>query len=114
MFLSSHVLDEVEALADRVGIVRQGHLVAVERVADLKERAVRTVEIRFASPVDASAFEDLPGVEQARVSDSVGHFVVAGSMDALVKAAAAFEVVTVTSGQPDLEDVFLAYYGQGR
>ena len=62
VFMSSHVLAEVQQAADRVAIVRDGRLAAVERVESLGRRAVRTVEIHFADPVDAADFESLPGV----------------------------------------------------
>ena len=113
VFLSSHVLDEVQAVADRVGIVRAGRLVAVEPVAELHAQAVREVEIRFAEAVPAEAFEGLEGVREAHVADGHGRFVVDGSADALVKAAARFDVVTISGREPDLEDVFLAFYTEG-
>jgi ABC-2 type transport system ATP-binding protein len=111
VFLSSHILDEVEAVADRVGIVRDGHLVAVETIDDLKARTAKTVEITFAEPVPEARFVGLPGVQQVEISGAYARFVVDGSMDALVKTAAQFEVVTVASREPDLEQIFLAYYG---
>jgi ABC-2 type transport system ATP-binding protein len=114
VFLSSHIMDEVEAVADRVGIVRDGNLVVTESIDELKAHTVRTVEIHFGHPVAADRFEGLPGVQEVHVDGTDGRFVVEGSMDALMKAAAELEVVTVTSREPDLEEVFLAYYRQER
>ena len=70
IFLSSHVLPEVERVCDRVGIVRNGTLVAVEHVGALKARALRRLEIHFATPVPAEAFAGLPGVRDVTVEDS--------------------------------------------
>lgn len=66
--MSSHVLAEVQRAADRVGIVRGGELVAVERVESLGKRAVRHVEIHFTEPVPAKDFVNLPGVGRLRVA----------------------------------------------
>lgn len=112
VFLSSHVLPEVERVCDRVGIIREGRLVAVEHVADLKAKAVRKIEIRFAEPVPASAFADVAGLSDVRVHDSVVRCSVTGEMDALVKAAARFHVERLVAEEPSLEDIFLSYYGE--
>ena len=111
VFLSSHVLPEVERLCHRVAIIREGGLVAVEEVAALKARALRFLEIHFARPVPPDAFQDLPGVQDVTIRDSVVRFRVAGSLDAVVKTAARYEVVNVVSEEPNLEEVFLTYYG---
>jgi ABC-2 type transport system ATP-binding protein len=113
VFLSSHDLPEVERVCDRVGIIRDGRLITVEDVGSLKARAVRMLEIRFASPVPADAFSGLPGVRDVEVHGDVVRCTVAGAMDPLVKAAARFEVVDVTSHEPSLEDIFLTFYGSG-
>ncbi len=113
IFLSSHVLPEVERVCDRVGIVRDGTLVAVEHVGALKARALRRLEIHFATPVPAEAFAGLPGVRDVTVEDSAVRCEVTGTVDAVIKAAAQFEVVNVVSHEPSLEEVFLAYYEGG-
>jgi ABC-2 type transport system ATP-binding protein len=113
VFLSSHILPEVERVCDRVGIIRSGKLVAVETVELLKSRAIRWLDIHFARPVPLERFSSVPGVRNISMHDSVLHCEVIGSLDACVKAAAQFEVVNVISHEPSLEDVFLAYYGEG-
>jgi ABC-2 type transport system ATP-binding protein len=112
VFLSSHDLSEVEALCDRVGIIRNGGLIAVEEVASLKARALRRLEIHFAAPVPAEAFARLPGVRDVEAVDSVVRCTVVGSLDALIKAASAHTVVNLISEEPSLEEIFLAYYGE--
>ena len=111
VFLSSHVLPEVERVCDRAGIIREGRLAAVETVEALKSRAVRRLEIHFARAVPAESFNTVPGVRDMEVRDSILTCTVIGSLDALVKAAARFEVVNIISHEPSLEEVFLTYYG---
>jgi ABC-2 type transport system ATP-binding protein len=113
VFLSSHILPEVEHICDRVGIIRQGELVMVERVDTLKARAVRHLELHFAKPVPREAFTSLAGVRDITVEDAVVRCAVTGTVDAVIKAAAQYEVVNVISHEPDLEEIFLAYYNGG-
>jgi ABC-2 type transport system ATP-binding protein len=110
IFMSSHVLSEVQQTADRVGIIREGRLVTVERVETLREQAVRKVEIHFEAPVSAGEFAALPGVGDLRVDGTVLRCRLAGRADALVKAAARHTVVDLLSEEPDLEELFFDYY----
>lgn len=110
VFMSSHVLAEVQQAADRVGIVRDGRLVAVERVESLGKRAVRRVEVHFDAPVPAAEFAGLPGVTGVEVAGPVLRCTVDGRLDPLVKAAARHTVVDLVSTEPDLEETFLSYY----
>jgi ABC-2 type transport system ATP-binding protein len=110
VFLSSHILPEVEKVCDRVGIIREGRLVAVETVSALKMLALRKLEIHFATPVPQEAFVGLPGVRDLRVEDNILYCTVTGLLNAVIKAAAQFEVVDLLSHEPSLEEVFLAYY----
>ena len=113
VFISSHQLPEVEHLCDRVGIIREGRLLAVESITALKERALRRLEIEFGGKVDPAAFANLPGVRDVSVKDGALSCTVMGSVDALVKAAARFEVRNLRSIETSLEEIFLAYYGAG-
>lgn len=112
VFLSSHLLPEVERVANRVGIIREGTIATVEDVASLKRRAVRRMEIQFGRAIDPSPFERLSAVRQVDQSDdgSTVMLVVEGSVDGVIKTAAAYEVHNIVSHDGDLEDVFLDYY----
>lgn len=110
VFMSSHVLAEVQSAADRVGIVRDGRLVTVERVESLGRRAVRRVEIHFEEVVPAEAFQRLPGVRDVVVEGPAVRCTVDGRLDPLVKAAARYTVIDMISEEPDLEQTFLSYY----
>ena len=113
VFLSSHNLPEVERVCDRVGIIREGRLIAVEEVSALKSRALRQLEIHFAAPVPESAFANVAGVSDLAVEQNVLRCSVKGTLDAVIKAASKFEVVNVVSHEPSLEEIFLAYYNRG-
>jgi len=110
IFFSSHNLPEVERVCDRVAIIREGRLVAVEGVSDLKAKALRRIEIQFDQPVSAASFEGLPGVQDVVIQDSRLVFTVQGSIDAIFKAAANHTVNNVVSYEPSLEEVFLTFY----
>jgi ABC-2 type transport system ATP-binding protein len=112
VFLSSHVLPEVEALADRVGIVRRGQLVDIATVDELRARARQRIELHVEGdgPTAAAMFDGVHGVVSSTADDRVVHLVVEGSVDAALKAAAHLTVARIVTLDTDLEDVFLAYY----
>jgi ABC-2 type transport system ATP-binding protein len=114
VFLSSHILPEVEKVCDRVGIIRQGKLVTVETIEMLKAHSVRKLEIHFAGAVPKEKFINLPGVRDITILDNLLSCKVVGSLDALVKVAAQFEVVNIISHEPTLEEIFLTYYNEGK
>ena len=113
VFLSSHVMPEVERLCHRVAIIREGRLIAVEDIGDLKARALRTLDIHFERPVPAEAFANLPSVKAVEAQGDVLRITVTGPVDAVVKAAARFEVVDLATNEPSLEEIFLTFYGRG-
>ena len=110
VFLSSHVLGEVERIADRVGIVREGRLVVVEGLEALKAKALRRLEIHFAGPVPSVEFAALPGVQDVVVEGGLLTCTTVGSVDRLLKAAARYEVTNLVTHEADLEELFLRYY----
>jgi beta-exotoxin I transport system ATP-binding protein len=110
VLLSSHVLSEVQRVAYRVAILRQGRLLTIEPMHEIEAKALRVVEIRFSEPVPAEAFANLPGIRDLEVDGDLLRASVAGSVDALIKAASRFTVVSIAGHEAELEDVFLAYY----
>jgi ABC-2 type transport system ATP-binding protein len=113
VFLSSHELDQVEHVADRIAIVREGRLIAVETMAGLRERSVRRVEIRLSGPPgEWQEIGTTPGVRDVTLDADGGvlRLTVEGSMDALVKRLAVLPIQTLTSEPPELEEIFLSYY----
>jgi ABC-2 type transport system ATP-binding protein len=110
VFMSSHVLSEVQQAADRVGIIRDGVMVAVEAVETLRRRAVRHVEIHFDEPVAPDAFVGLAGVTDVRTDGPVLRCLLAGRADPLVKMASRYAIDSIIVAEPDLEELFLTYY----
>jgi ABC-2 type transport system ATP-binding protein len=108
--LSSHELDEVERVCDRVGIVRAGRLIAVERIDELLGKARRTVTLELAEPGDLAELRSLPNVTDLQVQDGRASFKVSGDLDAAIKAIAHHHVLDMELTHPTLEEVFLTYY----
>lgn len=113
VFLSSHVLDEVEAVADTVAILRGGRLVALEDLDALRAKARRRLDITFAGEPPVEALRAVPGVDDVQVLDRTAHVVVVGTMQELMRVAAAHGIERITSHEADLEEIFLTYYGGG-
>jgi ABC-2 type transport system ATP-binding protein len=111
VFLSSHDLDEVERICDRVGIVRDGRLIAVEDVAAMRERAVRHVTVRFGTPA-AETLAGVPGVADVVRDGTTLRFRLHGEIDPVIKALARHRVEELEITRPTLEELFLAYYGR--
>ncbi len=112
IFLSSHVMSEVEATCDRVCIIREGSLVTLETVSDLTALNVWMVSIEFADIPPASLFEDLEGVNVSHADGSTVRLAANGehALDSVVKAASRHAVRRFESGHATLEDVFLQFY----
>lgn len=110
VFLSSHTLSEVERVTHRLAILRQGRLVVVDSLENLRKVAVQRLEIEFGAPVDTRELRALPGVTEAKADGSTVIVGFEGSADAVVKAAAAHEVQAIRPHEDDLEDIFLRYY----
>jgi ABC-2 type transport system ATP-binding protein len=113
VFLSSHILSEVERTADRVAIIREGRLVKVDTIEGLRDLAHHQVELRFSGPVPAEAFAHLPGVSDVAADDHVLRMRVSGPITPVVRAAGQYELLDFVSREPTLEETFLAQYGQG-
>ncbi|HLY29607.1 MAG TPA: ABC transporter ATP-binding protein [Ktedonobacterales bacterium] len=112
VFLSSHILSEVEQTCNRVGIIREGQLVRIGGVTELRDIKRHEITITFANAAPAEAFKGLDGVEQVETlaDGHTLHLMIQGGEDAIIKAAAQYSVVSLTSHEPSLEDIFLRYY----
>jgi ABC-2 type transport system ATP-binding protein len=108
VLLSSHILSEVEALCDRVGILREGRLVDEGTLADLRHLSAQTIEITFDGP--APALPALPGTDVVSAGTNSLHCEVTGSVGPLIAALAEHPVVALTSREPSLEEIFLHHY----
>jgi ABC-2 type transport system ATP-binding protein len=108
VFLSSHILSEVEAVCDRVGILREGRLVDEGTLAELRHLTAQTVEVRFEGP--ATSLPPLPGVSVSQAGANALRLEVSGDIGPVIKALADRNVVALTSREPSLEEIFLHHY----
>ena len=113
IFLSSHILSEVEKTCDRVAIIRDGRLAKVDRVEALRDLAHHQVELRFVGDVPLGAFAAIPGVSEVVAEDHILRLRVSGSIAPVVREAARYELLDFVSREPSLEETFLAQYGHG-
>jgi len=112
IFLSSHIIDEVDRTCDRVAIIREGKLVQVDRIEAIRQLAFHHVELLFRAPVPVDTFTELDGVTSVEADGASIRMRVSGPVGAVMAAAAPHGLVDVVSREPNLEDVFLAQYGQ--
>ena len=110
VFLSSHVLPEVQHVAGRVALVREGRLVEVASVDELRARAFARLEATFAQLPPASAFAHVAGARELDRHGQTILFALEGEADALVKSLGRYHVVSIDSHEADLEDIFLSLY----
>lgn len=111
VFFSSHIISEVQAVADRVAIIRDGLIVEVAETATLLHRSMRKVRIRFQQPTQADDLLKLPGVKLLSKDDGQSLLLeVEGDMDTLIKTLAKYPVNDFETERTSLEEIFLAYY----
>jgi ABC-2 type transport system ATP-binding protein len=111
VFLSSHTLSEVQRVADRVGIIRHGKLIALESVASLRSKGLRTVELFFDTSVDGSVFENVAGVSDVAVQNHHVTLSFSGQMETLLNVVTSnYTLVDISTQEADLEEIFLTYY----
>ncbi len=111
VLLSSHVLAEVERACDRVGVVRDGRLVTVQDVGEMRRQAFRHVRVRFDGPVAVEDLRAVPGVTDLTADGATVAFKAHGHLDPIVKAVAHHTVVDLEITEPTLEELFLGFYG---
>jgi ABC-2 type transport system ATP-binding protein len=111
VFLSSHIISEVERTCDRVAIIREGRIVRLDTVEAVRSLAAHEVELRFTAPVAAAPFEAIPGVRNLVEEGRTLRMLVAGPIAPVVRLAGQFDLVDFVSREPSLEEVFLSEYG---
>jgi beta-exotoxin I transport system ATP-binding protein len=110
-FMSSHILSEVERICQRVAVIRQGELVAIEEIERLRERAGQVVIVEFADGAAEQELRAIPGVQEVeRQKNGAYHLKLAGSIDPVIKALALHKIQRLAVEEAPLEDVFLRFY----
>jgi len=112
VFLSSHILSEVGEMAERVGLIRDGQLIAVERVVDLAQRSAHLIDISFASPPDPNFFSSLPGLRKSNVIGNQFHAEVTGDLNPVIALLSNVQITDLSIREPGLEEMFLTFYEQ--
>jgi len=111
VFFSSHIMSEVESVAQRVGIIRDGRIAEVADPKTLGKRSLNRVRVRFQKPVDSASLAQVKGVTVLSTDNATGvRLQVEGEVDSLIKALAQFPVSDFETERPSLEEAFLAYY----
>ncbi len=110
IFMSSHIMSEVEKVCHRIAVIRKGELVTVEEVETLREKAGQRVTVEFGDPVTEEELTRIPGVSMVKKSNEHYQFNVSGSMDPLIKALSRHEVIRLQVEEAPLEEVFLKFY----
>jgi len=110
IFMSSHIMSDVEKVCQRVAVIRQGEIVTIEEVEKLRQKAGQRVTVEFGDAVSADEVARMPGVSMVTSHNHAYHFNVGGSMDALIKALSCHEVLRLQAEEAPLEEVFLKFY----
>lgn len=111
IFFSSHTLSEVQKLCRRVGIIKEGRIIAVEDIESLRKKQLRIIQVEFSHPVGHDEI-DCPGVIALEAEHNILNFMFSGEMDSLVKALAGKEIKDLIVEEPTLEEIFMHYYGE--
>lgn len=109
VFLSSHILSEVEALCHRVAILRSGHLVEIGTLDEMRHLSSLSIEAEFSST--APDLSSVPGVHDIETDGNRVRFQVSGPVEPVLKRLSAVGVTQLLSREPSLEELFLAHYG---
>jgi ABC-2 type transport system ATP-binding protein len=114
IFMSSHIMSDVEKVCQRVAVIRQGEIVTIEEVEKLRQKAGQRVTVEFGDALTADEVARMPGVSMVTIHNHVYHFNVSGSMDALIKVLSRHEVLRLQAEEAPLEEVFLKFYEESQ
>jgi len=114
IFMSSHIMSDVEKVCQRVAVIRQGELVTVEKVETLRQKAGQRITVEFGDQVTAEDLARIPGVSNVGTTNGAYHFNIGGSMDLLIKTLSQHEVIRLQAEEAPLEEVFLKFYEESQ
>ncbi len=110
VLLSSHILGEIEDLCERVGIIKNGNIVASEQISDLKSKTIKKYEITFNNAPKTSEFKNVKNISKLEFQGNTITLNIKGSIDSLLKVISKFTVVNLRIIEPSLEEIFLTFY----
>lgn len=112
VFLSSHILPEVEHTCDRVAIIREGRLIKIDRVSSLKDIHQHDVEINFAGPASVEWFSNAAGVTRVTqgMDERTLQLNVQGQLTDIIQIAGQHHATNIDTHEPSLEEIFLRFY----
>lgn len=114
ILMSSHSFEEIEKTCDRVGIIREGDLVAVEDIHNLKEKRRKTYLITFDSPTAAKTFAQTDTYDKVTVNGPIAKLSILGNVSSLIRALSNYTILDLDTENSSLEDIFMQYYGESR
>lgn len=109
ILFSSHILSEVQRLCNRVAIIKDGKLIALEKISDLKDNTYKKFKIETATEVDAASFA-IPGVTEWKKDERTISFLFKGNINDVMRKIAELTLVNIWVEEPDLEEIFMHYY----
>jgi len=111
IFFSSHNISEVEKLCDQIGIIREGKLIAMEKISELKSKQIQIFEIEFSKILPQKKDFTFPNIENIEINNQILRFTVIGNPTNIIKKISEFEIKKLTTHEPSLEGIFMTYYG---
>ncbi|MFT4415935.1 ABC transporter ATP-binding protein [Fredinandcohnia humi] len=109
ILFSSHILSEVQRLCDRVAIIKDGKIVAVEKISVLKENNFKRFTIETATSINQHYFS-IPGVNDLELKEHTVRFLFKGDINTIMAKIANIEITNLLVDEPDLEEIFMHYY----
>ena len=110
VLLSSHILNEIEDLCEKVGIIKDGTLIASEQISALKNKTNKKYEVTFENPPSENKLSEIKGIYDLKIKDEIATFTIKGNIDDMIKTISKFTVINLRILEPDLEEIFLTYY----
>jgi ABC-2 type transport system ATP-binding protein len=110
VLLSSHILNEIEDLCEKVGIIKDGTLIASEKISALKNKTIKKYEVTFENPPSKNKLSEIKGIYDLKIKDEIATFTIKGNIDDMIKTISKFTVINLRILEPDLEEIFLTYY----
>ena len=110
VLLSSHILNEIEDLCEKVGIIKDGTLITSEQISALKNKTIKKYEVTFENPPSENKLSEIKGIYDLKIKDEIATFTIKGNIDDMIKTISKFTVISLRVLEPNLEEIFLTYY----